>query len=150
MNGPFAAEQSRGTKSPYWRANDALGHVKESHQIWIFFVQHVPVRHLLSSMAILYHVIAQLQKAHLWLSWIDNLLWIHYYPEFRRLCLRICGSRENEEIKNYIRELGSNLEFLLASNRFFPFHHWGWRHRLLSKYIFIEVHHRISLLKSSA
>ena len=32
-NGPFAAEQSRGTKSPYWRANDALGHVKESHQI---------------------------------------------------------------------------------------------------------------------
>ena len=33
FNGPFAAEQSRGTKSPYWRANDALGHVKESHQI---------------------------------------------------------------------------------------------------------------------
>ena len=31
-NGPFAAEQSRGTKSPYWRANDTLGHVKESHQ----------------------------------------------------------------------------------------------------------------------
>ena len=53
-----------GTKSPYWRANDGLGHVKESHQIWIFFVQHVPVRHLLSSMAILYHVIAQLQMAH--------------------------------------------------------------------------------------
>ena len=63
-NGPFAVEQSRGTKSPHWRANDALGHVKESHQIWIFFVQHVPVRHLLSSMAILYHVIAQLQKTH--------------------------------------------------------------------------------------
>ena len=35
---------------------------KKSHQIWIFFVEHVPVRHLLSSMAILYHVIAQLQK----------------------------------------------------------------------------------------
>ena len=33
INGPFAAEQSRGTKWPYWRANDALGHVKESHQI---------------------------------------------------------------------------------------------------------------------
>ena len=39
-------------KSPYWRANDALGHVKEIHQIWILFVEHVPVRHLLSSMAI--------------------------------------------------------------------------------------------------
>ena len=63
LNGPFAAEQSHGTKSPYWRANDALGHVKQSHQIWIFFVEHVPVHHLLSSMAILYHVIAQLQKA---------------------------------------------------------------------------------------
>ena len=33
LSGPFAAEQSHGTKSPYWRANDALGHVKESHQI---------------------------------------------------------------------------------------------------------------------
>ena len=32
-NGPFAAEQSRGTKSPYWRANDALGHVKQSQKI---------------------------------------------------------------------------------------------------------------------
>ena len=29
LNGPFAAEQSRGTKSPYWRANDALGHVEQ-------------------------------------------------------------------------------------------------------------------------
>jgi len=72
--------------SPYWKANDALGRVKESHQIWIFFqvsydhrscerilsncvekpekvrtltvciwiffVQRVSVRHLLSSMAI--------------------------------------------------------------------------------------------------
>ena len=25
----FAAERSRGTKSPNWRANDALGHVKQ-------------------------------------------------------------------------------------------------------------------------
>ena len=39
-------------KSPYWRANDALVQVKQSHYIWIFFVQHVPVRHLLSSLAI--------------------------------------------------------------------------------------------------
>ena len=30
-------------------ANDALGHVKESHQIWILFVQYVLVHHLLSS-----------------------------------------------------------------------------------------------------
>ena len=28
-NGPFAAERSRGTKSPNWRANDARGHVKQ-------------------------------------------------------------------------------------------------------------------------
>ena len=28
-NGPFTAEQSRGTKSPNWRTNDALGYVKE-------------------------------------------------------------------------------------------------------------------------
>ena len=28
-NGPFAAERSRGTKSPNWWANDALGHVKQ-------------------------------------------------------------------------------------------------------------------------
>ena len=28
-NGPFAAERSRGTKSPNWRANDALGHVEQ-------------------------------------------------------------------------------------------------------------------------
>ena len=39
-------------KSPNWRANDALGQVKQSHQIWIFFVSHVLVRHLLSSLAI--------------------------------------------------------------------------------------------------
>ena len=28
-NGPFAAERWRGTKSPNWRANDALGHVEQ-------------------------------------------------------------------------------------------------------------------------
>ena len=29
-NGPFAAKRSRGAKkSPHWRANDALGHVKQ-------------------------------------------------------------------------------------------------------------------------
>ena len=31
FNGPFAAEQSSGTKSPNWRANDAPGYVKQSH-----------------------------------------------------------------------------------------------------------------------
>ena len=38
--------------------------VKQSHQIWILFVLHVPVRRLLSSLVILRHMIAQLQKAH--------------------------------------------------------------------------------------
>jgi len=28
-NGHFAAEGSRGTKVPNWRANDALGHVEQ-------------------------------------------------------------------------------------------------------------------------
>ena len=40
-----------------------------SHHIWIFFVQHVPVHHLLSSLAILYHLITQLQKVHCLLCW---------------------------------------------------------------------------------
>ena len=44
-NRPFAAEQSHGTKLPNCRANDTLG-----HQISVFFVQHVPVHHLLSSL----------------------------------------------------------------------------------------------------
>ena len=64
-NGPFAAQQSRGTKkSPDWRTNDSLGHVKQRKFKFSGFVPHVPGRHLLSSLAILYHVIAQLQKAH--------------------------------------------------------------------------------------
>ena len=46
-NGPFAVELSLGTISPNWRENDAL--------------RDVSVRHLLSSLAALYHVIAQLQ-----------------------------------------------------------------------------------------
>ena len=29
INGPFAAERSRGTKSPYWRANDMLSKVNK-------------------------------------------------------------------------------------------------------------------------
>ena len=58
-NGPFTAERSCGTQLPNWRANEVLEHVRQSHQIWIFFV---PVRHLLTSLA--NHVIAQLQRAH--------------------------------------------------------------------------------------
>jgi len=56
-------------KSPYWRANDALGHVEQRKFKFGGFLEHVPVRHFrLSSMAILYHVIAQLQNAH----WMQN------------------------------------------------------------------------------
>lgn len=51
-NGPLAAERSRDTKSPDWRANDELGHVKQSQYFLIFFVQQIPVCHLLSSLAI--------------------------------------------------------------------------------------------------
>ena len=52
-NGPFAAaERSRGTKSPNWRANDALGHVKKRKFKFGGIVKYVPVRHLLSSLAI--------------------------------------------------------------------------------------------------
>ena len=40
--------QKIATLESKWRT----GTCKESHQIWIFFVQYVPVRHLLSSMAI--------------------------------------------------------------------------------------------------
>ena len=46
-------------KSPKWRVNEALGHANLP-----FCVQHVPVPHLLSSLAISYQVIAQLQMAH--------------------------------------------------------------------------------------
>ena len=63
-NGAFAAEQSRGTKSPDWRSNDSLGHVEQRKFKFSVLVQHIRVRHLLSSLTILYHVIAQLQNAH--------------------------------------------------------------------------------------
>ena len=96
LNGPFAAEQSGGTKSPYWRANDALGHVKQSHQIWIFFVEHVPVRHLLSSMAILYHVIAQLQKTLL-----------NFYVD-----LQLCKVKAILELNKHWRNKSVSLFFL--------------------------------------
>ena len=65
-NEPFATDQPRDAKPPYWWANDALGHGKQSHQIWIFFpclnssqcVICSPVRRFL------YLVIAHLQRAH--------------------------------------------------------------------------------------
>ena len=31
VDGPFAAVLSRGSRSPDWRANDAMGHVVQSH-----------------------------------------------------------------------------------------------------------------------
>ena len=37
-NGPFASGQSRGTKLPNWRANDALEHVKHSKKIQIWWL----------------------------------------------------------------------------------------------------------------
>ena len=49
-NGPFAAERSLGW--PNWWANDALGHVKQRKFKFGGFFQHVPVHHLLTSLAI--------------------------------------------------------------------------------------------------
>ena len=51
-NGPFAAERSRGTKSPNWRANDTLGHVKQTKFKFGGLFKHFPLRHLLSSLVI--------------------------------------------------------------------------------------------------
>ena len=51
-------EQSLGTKSPNWRANETLGQAEQRKFKFCGFFKHVPVRHLLSS---LYHVIAQVQ-----------------------------------------------------------------------------------------
>lgn len=52
------AEHSLGTKSPNWRASDALGHVKGNSNLVALF-------NILFGLAVLYHVIAQLQKAYL-------------------------------------------------------------------------------------
>ena len=49
----------------------ALGHVKQSHQIWIFFV---PVRHLLSSLASLAH---QLTNEHVIYQSLGSMWCIH-------------------------------------------------------------------------
>ena len=59
-NTPYP-ERSNGTKSPNWRGNDALGHVKI--QIWWLCV--TCLSHLLFQFGdFLYHVIAQLPMAH--------------------------------------------------------------------------------------
>ena len=50
-NRPFAASHSRGKKPPRWRAKVALGQDKQKTYIIL-----VPVRLLLSSTAVLYHV----------------------------------------------------------------------------------------------
>ena len=66
FNSPFAASHSGGTEPPYWRARAALGQDKERAQfiqkIVISFVCLDPEHLLLSSMAVLYHVIDYLQR----------------------------------------------------------------------------------------
>ena len=54
-------------------------------------------------------------------SWIRNLLWIHFYREGR--CVPELVAREKKEIKNHIRGLDLNPEFLLYRNHFFLLHH---------------------------
>ena len=63
-NGPFAAERPCGTKSPNWRANDALGHVeRRKFNLVAFFNMSLFI--ICSPVSrFLYHVIAQLQKAN--------------------------------------------------------------------------------------
>ena len=60
FNRPVAASHSRGTKPPCWRAKVALGEHKKRKlpfkKLCLPFVCLVPVRLLLSSMAVLYHV----------------------------------------------------------------------------------------------
>ena len=53
--GPFAAERSCGTKSPNWRANDALGHVEQRKFKFGGFL-------IALQFGDLYHLIAQLQR----------------------------------------------------------------------------------------
>ena len=56
---PFAGSHSRGAKPPCWRAQVALGQDKQRKllfKIMYAFVCLVPVRLLLSSTAVLYHV----------------------------------------------------------------------------------------------
>ena len=64
-NGPFAAGDHIVQKPPHWRANCALGHIKQRKFKFGCFVLDVPVRNLLSSMAVFVPCDHQLQRAHL-------------------------------------------------------------------------------------
>ena len=67
-NRPFAACHSRGTKTPSWDANVALGQDKQRKlpcKIMYAFVGLASVRILRPSMAVLYHVYGKLQRAYI-------------------------------------------------------------------------------------
>ena len=51
FNGPFAAADHMVQKPPYWRANRAMGHLKEATK-FKFSLFYVPVRNFLSSIAV--------------------------------------------------------------------------------------------------
>ena len=77
LNRPFAASHSCGTKPPCWRAKVALGQDKQRNyhlKLCMSFVCFVPVRLLLSSVAVLYHVNGWLQRAY-----FDTFLGVRKY-----------------------------------------------------------------------
>ena len=63
--GSLAAGDHMVQKPPFWRAKSALGRLKQSNLISIFFVLYVKVRNLLSSMAVFVPRDLQLQRANL-------------------------------------------------------------------------------------
>ena len=64
--GPFAAGDHMVQKPPYWRANCALGHLKQRKFKLSCFVLDIPVRNLLTSIAVFVPCDRQLQRAHRW------------------------------------------------------------------------------------
>ena len=76
LNGPFAAGDHMVQKRPYWRANWALGHLRQSSKI--FFVLYAPVCNLLSSMAVFVPCDRQLQRAHCWWKDVSSLLRVFF------------------------------------------------------------------------
>ena len=74
LYGAFAAGDHMVQKPPYWRANCALGNIKRRKFKFNCFVLGVPVRNLLSSMAVFVPCDHQMQRAH-------NLLqYLHFRP----------------------------------------------------------------------
>ena len=63
-NGPFAAGDHMVQKPPYWTANCALGDIKQRKLKFSCFVLDVPVRNLISSMAVFVPCDHQQQRAH--------------------------------------------------------------------------------------